>query len=238
MSAWCHERTQALQQARRIDWLFNHLVSAAEQRQRKSEAKRLGRLKIDHELDFHSQLNREIARLFTLENPARVNAGQTISVGHVATIAHQAAGSCELVRKVHRRHRVARGKRDELVALFIEDRIGGKGQRGDPPLDEMRKRSVDVVVAARVLDNYLQAQRAPTQFERSKWSLRTSQRPSSGSSSTILLTLSSSCQRHARHRYRFFFSKACSTSRRMASGREGRSSWWALQASSFLSRSG
>src|SRR5262249_44155316 len=33
---------------------------------------------------------------------------------------------------------------------------------------------------------------APTQFERSKWSLRTSQRPSSGSSSTILLTLSSS----------------------------------------------
>src|SRR5262249_1001438 len=45
-------------------------------------------------------------------------------------------------------------------------------------------------------------------------------------------------QRHARHRYRFFFSKACSTSRRMASGREGRSSWWALQASSFSSRSG
>src|SRR5262245_14448157 len=44
-------------------------------------------------------------------------------------------------------------------------------------------------------------------------------------------------QRHARHRYRFFFSKACSTSRRMASGREGRSSWWALQASSFSSRS-
>src|SRR5262249_33532795 len=129
MSAWCHERTHALQQARRIDWLFNHLVSAAEQRQRKSEAKRLGCLEIDHELDFHSQLNREIARLFTLENPARVNAGQTISVGHVATIAHQAAGSCELVRKVHRRHRVARGERDELVALFVEDRIGGKGQR-------------------------------------------------------------------------------------------------------------
>src|SRR5262245_38180560 len=31
---------------------------------------------------------------------------------------------------------------------------------------------------------------------------------------------------------------ACATSRRMASGREGRSSWWALQASSFSSRSG
>src|SRR5215510_1059850 len=153
----CQEATYASQQTAP---LFDHLVGAADQRQRKSEAKRLGRLEIDHELDFHSQLNREIARLFTLENPARVNAGQTISVGHVATIAHQAAGSCELVRKVHRRHRVARGKRDELVALFVEDRIGGKGQRGDPPLDEMRKRSVDVVVAARVLDNYLQAQRA------------------------------------------------------------------------------
>src|SRR5215475_6155370 len=34
---------------------------------------------------------------------------------------------------------------------------------------------------------------ASTQFERSKWSLRTSQRPSSGRSSTILLTLCSSC---------------------------------------------
>src|SRR5262249_61078924 len=56
--------------------------------------------------------------------------------------------------------RVARGRGGGWGAFCFKAQTGGKGQGGPPPLDEMRKRSVDVVVAARVLDNYLQAQRA------------------------------------------------------------------------------
>ena len=46
--------------------LFDHLVGAADQRQRNGEAERLGSLQVDDKLDFGGLLDRQIGRLLAL----------------------------------------------------------------------------------------------------------------------------------------------------------------------------
>jgi hypothetical protein len=58
--------------------LFDHLVGAAEKRQRHGKPERLGSLEIDDQLDFRGLLDRQIDRLLTLENPAGVDADRTL----------------------------------------------------------------------------------------------------------------------------------------------------------------
>src|SRR5262245_35539517 len=70
MSVRCHSRTSAR--------LFDHLVGAADKRQRNREAERLCGLEIDDQLDFRRLLDRQVGGLFAPENPASINAGDTI----------------------------------------------------------------------------------------------------------------------------------------------------------------
>jgi hypothetical protein len=57
---------------------LDHLVGAAEQRERECDAKRLGGLEIDDELDFCRLLNRQVGRLLALQNSSNVIADQTV----------------------------------------------------------------------------------------------------------------------------------------------------------------
>jgi hypothetical protein len=66
-SALCQFQTRAPQQTAHS---LDRLVGAAEQR----EAERLGGVHVDNQLDLHHLLEWEIGRLFTIENPARVEA--------------------------------------------------------------------------------------------------------------------------------------------------------------------
>ena len=58
--------------------LLDHLVGAADQRQRNGEAERLGSLQVDDQLDFGGLLDRQIGRLLAFENLTGVATGQTV----------------------------------------------------------------------------------------------------------------------------------------------------------------
>jgi hypothetical protein len=55
-----------------IGQLFDHLVGAAEQRQRDGEAQRFCGLEIHDQLDLRGLLDRRVGRLLALENAARL----------------------------------------------------------------------------------------------------------------------------------------------------------------------
>jgi ribosomal protein L27 len=69
---------------------FKHLVGAAGQRQRDSDAERLGGLQIQEEFNFGGLLNRQIGWLVALENSSGVSADQTIVFRFTAAIARAA----------------------------------------------------------------------------------------------------------------------------------------------------
>ena len=62
----------------KADNLFDHLVGAADQRQRNGKAEGLGSLQVDDQLDFGGLLDRQIGRLLALENLGGVATGQAV----------------------------------------------------------------------------------------------------------------------------------------------------------------
>jgi hypothetical protein len=103
--------------------LFDHLVGAADQRQRDSEAERLGSLEVENHLDFRGLHDRQVSRLLALENPAGVDADLTERIRNTASVAHQAAGGGELAILGDRGHRVADSQCSKLFALIVEECI-------------------------------------------------------------------------------------------------------------------
>ena len=53
---------------------FKHIVGAARHGQRDGDPERLGGLEVDVQLDFRCLLDRQVAGLLALENPAGIDA--------------------------------------------------------------------------------------------------------------------------------------------------------------------
>jgi len=68
-----------------------------------------------YQFDFHLLFDRQVSRLFVIENAADVDASQTISVSNARPVASLAWPS--LASLVVRGHRMASRQRNELVAL-------------------------------------------------------------------------------------------------------------------------
>src|SRR5262249_39603633 len=66
---------------------FDHLVDAAEQRERDSDAERLGGLEVQEQFNFGDLLDRLLVRLLTFKNTGSVDASQTVLLGNGAAIA-------------------------------------------------------------------------------------------------------------------------------------------------------
>src|ERR1700730_1840614 len=69
-------------------WLFDHLVSASEQRRRDDKAECLGSLQVYHELDFHRLLDRQVGGLFAPEDPTGIVSHLTVRIRQAASISH------------------------------------------------------------------------------------------------------------------------------------------------------
>src|SRR5688572_20648499 len=96
--------------------LLDHLVGAAEQRERKGDAERPCRLEVDDQLDFRRLHYRQVGRLLALENPAGVDADLPVTVRNTASVAHQTTGRGELAVLENRGHRMAERQCGELFA--------------------------------------------------------------------------------------------------------------------------
>src|SRR5262245_63327707 len=85
---------------------LDHLVDAANHRQRDGEAERLGGLHVDDELHFGRLLDRQLGGLLAFENSARIDAERAVRIQNGASVSHQAASGYKLAKLVDRGHPV------------------------------------------------------------------------------------------------------------------------------------
>src|SRR5579871_1515030 len=124
--------------------LFNHLVGAAEQYERKADTKRLGGLEVQEQLDLRGLLDWQVAGVFAFEYAAGVDPGHAIGILRVATVTDQAAGRGERATLEDRGHRVAERQRGEPFGLADEESIGADHERLGLQLGDSCKERIEV----------------------------------------------------------------------------------------------
>src|SRR6516164_6385774 len=102
---------------------FDDLVGEREHGRRDFEAKRLGGLKVQHQLELGWLLHGKIAGLLAPENAGHVDAGLAKRIRQAWTIADQAAAGSELAVPVDRGKRVVSRQGSNLVMDALEERI-------------------------------------------------------------------------------------------------------------------
>src|SRR5215471_13392487 len=79
---------------------LDHLVDAANHRQRDGEGERLGGLHVDNELDFGRLLDRQLGGLLAFENSACIDAERVVRIQNGASVSHEAASGYKLAKLV------------------------------------------------------------------------------------------------------------------------------------------
>src|SRR5262249_13019994 len=128
--------------------LLDHLVSDGEHARRNSEAKRLGGLEIDHQVQFRGLQYGQIGRFRTLEDFSGVDANLPISVGQAGAITHQTTDRAVLAQFIDCRERVAGCYPHELLVPAGEEGVGSDENCVHPTLHHCCKRLVYLALAA------------------------------------------------------------------------------------------
>src|SRR5262245_134597 len=99
---------------------FDHLVGAGENRVWHGQAEGLGGLEIDDELEPGRQLDRQLARLGTLEDAIDIGGRTPVAVGEVLAVADQSSGLYVLPEREDRRQPVLERELRDSLALLDE----------------------------------------------------------------------------------------------------------------------
>src|SRR6516225_10535192 len=93
---------------------LDDFVSTCEHHWRDIETDRLGGHKIDDQLDLRGLLDRQVGRLFSLEDAADINAGEAARFETVGSKTHQATSVRKVACLVDRGYGMANGQRNQL----------------------------------------------------------------------------------------------------------------------------
>src|SRR5215472_11506221 len=113
--------------------LLYNLVRSKEQALRYGETKGLGGLEVDDDLDFCSQLRRQVAWFFALQNPADIAAGDAPRLRTISSVTDQSASIREIAPLVDGEHHISRRQYHDLSHSGYEERAAFDHQaRGVP----------------------------------------------------------------------------------------------------------
>src|ERR1700730_15094382 len=99
------------------------ITAALLEEQRHVEAKRLGGLEVDHQLELDWGLDGKIARLLTLEDAIGIDRRAPKIIGHVNSVGQQAAEFSEEAVRINGRAAVGTSQRYDLYAMGIREAI-------------------------------------------------------------------------------------------------------------------
>src|SRR5215813_13051685 len=85
------------------------------------DTERLCGLEVDNQFDFRGLLDRQVGRLFALQNSTSIKSDETMRFRNARPVTHQTSGGNELARLVDRWHRVLDREIRKLMAATGEE---------------------------------------------------------------------------------------------------------------------
>ena len=95
-------------------------------------------------LYFGRLLHRQVGRPVALENTAGIDAGQSVCVGNLRSVTHQASGCSEPVKLVDCGHRVLEASGGQIFGLAEEERTSTDHHSARPQFNGLCESRFDV----------------------------------------------------------------------------------------------
>src|SRR3954447_16957194 len=110
------------------------------------EAKHLGGLEVDDELELGGLQDRQVGWLLAFENPAGIKTYLTVGIGDAGAVTHQAARVSEFPQAVARRKSMPRGQCNDLLLVRNQEPAGADEQCASATLNQCCEGRLDIAI--------------------------------------------------------------------------------------------